>query len=424
MTGRSMIRNRRNERPLVWYVAAGYGLPAGIEAHILHYATELRNHGFNTCVMVFRDLPRPGHRFLAALRERGIPISALESLARWRIAAKTLILFVPWFLYILFYKRRWPNIDGFVSWVSMGECVRELGRQLTKEQPDIIHVFGRLWTESWAVLPADRTIFHEMMTGTVDNSWTGSELEDFHFFAENIARVFAPGKGVADNLKSQFGITRPIDVVFTMTPEEAGSQWPVNSKQSKNGGRNIRFGILCRFTEQKGIKYLLEALKQYRDRYGDVDFTFAGQGMLEGMIREFIDANQLKNVRIVRVNSATDILNKLDVFVHPSLEDAMPVALAEALMCGVPCIASRVGGIPDLIRDGLEGVLIEPRCSDQILSAMEKFSGMTVEELGSFRQRARARYEAVCTPEKVGKVVAGHYREIIKTAKADEGKNY
>ena len=46
------------EQPLVWYVAAAYGLPAGIEAHILHYATEMRNHGFETRVVVLRPLPK------------------------------------------------------------------------------------------------------------------------------------------------------------------------------------------------------------------------------------------------------------------------------------------------------------------------------------------------------------------------------
>ena len=166
-------------------------------------------------------------------------------------------------------------------------------------------------------------------------------------------------------------------------------------------------------TEQKGVSYLLDAIKQYRDRHGDVDFTFAGKGDMERMIREFVDSNKLANVRIRRVASAPAVLNELDVFVHPSVGDAMPVSIAEALMCGLPCIVCNVGGCADLVRDGIEGFVIEPRRSELILNRMERFADMAAEEFKGFRQRARARYEEVCMPASVGSIVAEHYRAVM-----------
>ena len=148
------------------------------------------------------------------------------------------------------------------------------------------------------------------------------------------------------------------------------------------------FGVLCRFVEQKGIKYLLDALKLYRDRRGDVNFTFAGQGDLEGMIRDFVADNDLQNIRIVRVEDAAEILSKIDVFVHPSIGDAMPVSIAEALMCSCPCVVCRVGGVPDLVRDGEEGFVIEPHRTDEILRCMELFGDMDQKELDAFKNRA------------------------------------
>jgi glycosyltransferase involved in cell wall biosynthesis len=175
----------------------------------------------------------------------------------------------------------------------------------------------------------------------------------------------------------------------------------------------LRFGILCRFAPQKGIAYILEALRIFRERHGIVQFTFAGQGPMEAEIRQFVDSHALPHVHIERVRSASEILSGMDVFVHPGLDDAMPVSLVEALMCGVPCIATRVGGVPDLIRDGMEGLLIEPASAGQILQAMERFAAMSPAERLGFRQRARARYEECCLPEKVGALVADHYRQIL-----------
>jgi glycosyltransferase involved in cell wall biosynthesis len=118
-------------------------------------------------------------------------------------------------------------------------------------------------------------------------------------------------------------------------------------------------------------------------------------------------------VRIVRVDSAVKVLEQMDVFVHPGLDDAMPVSIVEALMCGVPCIVSNVGASPELVQDGVEGLVIQPASAEQIIGAMERFAIMTAEELNGYRTRARARYERVCRPEVVGKQVAGIYREVM-----------
>ena len=151
----------------------------------------------------------------------------------------------------------------------------------------------------------------------------------------------------------------------------------------------------------------------YAERHGDVDFTFAGQGEMEGTIRQFAAAHGLENVRVRDVPSPVDVLKDIDVFVHPGIDDAMPVSIVEALMCGCPCVATRVGGIPDLIRDGVEGFLIQPGSAVEILRGMECFARMSAAELSEFNKRGRKRYEEACRPEKVGAVVAEHYREIL-----------
>jgi glycosyltransferase involved in cell wall biosynthesis len=89
------------------------------------------------------------------------------------------------------------------------------------------------------------------------------------------------------------------------------------------------------------------------------------------------------------------------------------MSIAEALMCGVPCIVCNVGGCADLVRDGVEGFVIEPRRADLIFDRMDRMARMGEEEFQGFQRRARARYEEVCLPAKVGAVVAEHYRAVM-----------
>jgi glycosyltransferase involved in cell wall biosynthesis len=381
------------------------------------------------------------------------------------------------------------------AWWTKKLAVKELKRMIEREKPDIIHVKGRLITEAWPVFPSERTIYQHALMGTRDRSWEDSEAEAFSVFLNRVAKVLVQGKGIAETFAKSFNINRPIDVVFTMAPDEAGGQEKVSSEQDAVGrvgellptancplptGRSLRFGILCRFTEQKGIVYILEALKMYREKHGAVDFTFAGQGPLESTIRSTVDSWQLAErteeksfeqkhaksakeefvnasgvnthslsfntitpataanspqsplrssrasvqnsfleeqygIRIVPVTTAVDILREMDVFVHPGLDDAMPVSIVEALMCGVPCIVSNVGASPELVRDGVEGLVIQPSSAEQILAAMERFAAMTAGELAGFKTRARARYQEVCRPEVVGCQVAGIYKEVIRS---------
>jgi glycosyltransferase involved in cell wall biosynthesis len=295
-------------------------------------------------------------------------------------------------------------------------AVRELRNLIARERPDLIHVKGRIIVEALPVLPSERTVYQHALMGTRDPSWADNEVEAFSVFLNRIAKVLVQGKRIAGTFAESFDIKRPIDVVFTMAPDEAGGQ--VSGVRCQVSG--LRFGILCRFTEQKGIPFILDALRMFKERHGAVDFTFAGQGPLEETIREFVSREAAKDakggVSVVPVTTAVDVLKGLDVFVHPGLDDAMPVSIVEALMCGVPCIVSDVGASPELVRDGVEGKVIPPASAEAILEAMEGFAEMTAEELAGFKRRARERYEVACRSEVVGRQVAEVYRGVLASA--------
>jgi glycosyltransferase involved in cell wall biosynthesis len=52
----------------------------------------------------------------------------------------------------------------------------------------------------------------------------------------------------------------------------------------------------------------------------------------------------------------------------------MPIAVLDSMVCGLPIVASRVGGLPDLIQDGINGILVEPGKPEQLASALNKLA--------------------------------------------------
>ena len=69
-------------------------------------------------------------------------------------------------------------------------------------------------------------------------------------------------------------------------------------------------------------------------------------------------------------DNVEEYLSASDIFVYPSENEALGVAIIEAVACGLPVVASGVGGIPDLVVPGETGILIDPRRSDQIREAL------------------------------------------------------
>ena len=63
-----------------------------------------------------------------------------------------------------------------------------------------------------------------------------------------------------------------------------------------------------------------------------------------------------------------------DIFVYPSFSEGMPIAVIEAMACGLPVVATNVGGLPDLIREGVNGILVQPGRTDELADALIKLA--------------------------------------------------
>lgn len=133
--------------------------------------------------------------------------------------------------------------------------------------------------------------------------------------------------------------------------------------------------------KDKGSFDIIETAILIRSRDVKILFHLVGSDLSPGEIKclkEIVRKNDLgemvKFYAPVFGDEKYSQLEKADLFIYPSYHEGMPMAILEAMASGLPIIASRVGGIPDLVKDELNGILIEPGQPDQLANAICKLA--------------------------------------------------
>lgn len=151
-----------------------------------------------------------------------------------------------------------------------------------------------------------------------------------------------------------------------------------------------------RLTAEKGHQYLIEALHLLNTKYNRQNFTatILGDGALQTDLAQLANRYHLSD-QIQMPGFCDDIFSMLStahLFVLPSLHESSPNALIEAMAVGLPCIASSVGGVLDLIDHQENGLLIPPQASGALAEAINDL--LTNQELAVYLGRnARRKIE-------------------------------
>ena len=134
-------------------------------------------------------------------------------------------------------------------------------------------------------------------------------------------------------------------------------------------GQRVELLFMGRLVIEKGVYELLAAFKQLVELYGNLHLTLAGSGPEIARIESWINSERMAD-RIalpgyLQGKAKAQLLLDSDIFILPSYSEGCPVAMLEAMAAGLPVVATAVGGIPGVIGDGVNGVLLracEPSC--------------------------------------------------------------
>ena len=144
-------------------------------------------------------------------------------------------------------------------------------------------------------------------------------------------------------------------------------------------------GVAARLSEEKGIGYLLEAMPHVLKRCPNLYLLIAGDGPIKDKLKNLsVHMGFEQNVIFLGYrNDIPEFMTDLDLLVMPSLTEGFPFSLLEGMAAGLPIVATRVGGVPEIIADGREGILVPPREPDALAKAIirvlrDKESGKTM----------------------------------------------
>lgn len=177
-------------------------------------------------------------------------------------------------------------------------------------------------------------------------------------------RVIAVSQAVRCNLIELGAASEQIEVIYNGIDLEefqptgrVEREWPAPA-----------VGVVARLAPEKGHRCLLQAAGKVLERCGDVRFVIVGAGPLEEDLRSVARRLGLAD-RVIFTGLRRDIprvLEQLDILVQPSLSEAQSLSLVEGMAMARPCVASAVGGVTEVISDGVDGLLVPPADPDAL----------------------------------------------------------
>lgn len=239
---------------------------------------------------------------------------------------------------------------------------------------------------------------------------------------------------VADSLRSRFDwvdgnrkfttIHNGIDLsVFDATR-------PVTTTRRKYGiGENILLiATVARVERLKGQKYLIEACGRLRDKLEDFHILLIGEGVDLPYLKECREkAAELGIAQRITFTGHQDkvsqILNEIDIFVLPSLFEAFPRSLIEAMGAGKPVVATNVGGCCEAIQDGVSGFIVpeaDPNALGEKLCLLASDDDLRL----TISKAARMRAEKMFSTQQNVRKTEELYREILRGSANESSRKY
>lgn len=240
--------------------------------------------------------------------------------------------------------------------------VTRLRRVLRLETPQLVHLHSRRGADMLGGMAARREHIPVVLSRRVDNR-EAPWLARWKY--RRYDRVVCISQGIAEVLKSEgvdascIRVVRSAVVAEPWTHPESRAAFGAEFDVPENV---LLIGVVAQLIERKGHRVLFEALRQLTAGLPPFVVVIFGQGPMRETLEAEAQVSPLSgHVRFAGFRQdLARWMGCLDLLIHPALMEGLGVSLLQASAAGVPIIASRAGGIPEAVHDGINGVLVPP----------------------------------------------------------------
>jgi glycosyltransferase involved in cell wall biosynthesis len=231
-------------------------------------------------------------------------------------------------------------------------------------------------------------------------------------------QVIAVSGDVADSVTRHAGARVPVKVILNGINVEHFSRLradaaPVRRAFDIPSDAPI-VGTVAVFRVQKNLPDWLEAARRLRERYSGMHFLIVGDGPLrEQLVGHARELGLQDVVHFAGLqNDVRPYLAAMDLYMMSSVFEGLPVALLEAMAMECPIVSTAVGGVPEVVRDGYNGLLVPPRDPAQ-LARVAGDALVCPAELRKYGELARRTVEARFSMQRMSRELEATYVDVV-----------
>lgn len=212
---------------------------------------------------------------------------------------------------------------------------------------------------------------------------------------------------------------RKITVIYNGTSINKFRLQNIKQRQLIRDNLKVVDNIVLTFTAhlrpEKGHQYLLEAISKIKSQYPNIILLLIGEGVLRNELQEKTrQLNIEENVRFLGYRAdIPDLLSATDIYVHSSVNEGFGIAIIEAMAVGLPVVATNVGGIPEIVINGVNGILVSPENPQALADAIKDLID-NPDKRKRLAEKARQHVEVTFTNNIMAKEYIGIYSKLVK----------